>query len=139
MKIRLLSPLAAAGIAAALLTGTGATVLTLQPSNHEHPGKAADAPGHATTTTSTTAPTTTTTSTTVAPTTTTTSTTVVAGDDAAKEHPDNFGAMVSEDARDGGVDGQEISKAAHERNEKRRAERAAAREDDDDDDDDDED
>ena len=47
-----------------------------------------------------------------------------AGDDAQgdeHEHPDNFGAVVSEDAHDGGVDGQEISEMAHERNDARQA------------------
>ena len=37
------------------------------------------------------------------------------------EHPDNFGATVSADAQDGGVDGQEISDMAHERNDARQA------------------
>lgn len=35
--------------------------------------------------------------------------------------PKNFGESVSKDARDGGVDGQEISKLAHERNAARKA------------------
>ena len=61
----------------------------------------------------------------MAPTTTTVpGTTATTSDDHGRdEHPDNFGAMVSEDARDGGVDGHEISEAAHERNEKRQAAR----------------
>lgn len=37
---------------------------------------------------------------------------------------DSFGAIVSEDARDGGVDGQEISELAHERNAERAADRS---------------
>ena len=36
----------------------------------------------------------------------------------------SFGKRVSEDAKDGGVNGQEISKAAHERNEARKSGRA---------------
>jgi hypothetical protein len=35
------------------------------------------------------------------------------------DHPDSFGAIVSADARDGGVDGQEISELAHDRNAER--------------------
>jgi hypothetical protein len=35
--------------------------------------------------------------------------------------PNSFGKRVSEDAKDGGVDGHEISKAAHERNEARKS------------------
>jgi hypothetical protein len=37
-------------------------------------------------------------------------------------HPDNFGAKVSADARDGGVNGREISRQAQHRNDERRAE-----------------
>lgn len=37
---------------------------------------------------------------------------------------DNFGAVVSADARDGGVEGQEISAEAHARNEARKAQRS---------------
>ena len=70
--------------------------------------------------------TTTTTSTTVPSTTTTTVVEDEKDDEAKAEHPDNFGAMVSEDARDGGVDGQEISERAHARNEARRAEQTSA-------------
>jgi hypothetical protein len=36
-------------------------------------------------------------------------------------HPDNFGAKVSADARDGGVNGREISRQAQQRNDERRA------------------
>ena len=39
---------------------------------------------------------------------------------------DSFGAWVSEQAKDGGVDGQAISEAAHQRNDERRAAKAAA-------------
>ena len=69
-------------------------------------------------------------------TTTTTIATTAADDDKHKgdgvntagtnEHPDNFGAIVSADAQDGGVDGQEISEMAHERNEDRAAARDTA-------------
>ena len=47
------------------------------------------------------------------------------------DHPDNFGATVSADARDGGVDGQEISEMAHERNDARKASAVDATADDD--------
>lgn len=53
------------------------------------------------------------------------------GASTTREHPDNFGAQVSEDARDGGVEGQEIAAAARARNEARRADRAATTADDD--------
>jgi hypothetical protein len=123
------------GLGATVLAfGTAGTVIALQPASDtaaDHGGTLVAAEETTTTTststsTSTTvAPTTTTTSTTVAPTTTTT--TVHDADDDhgteadEHEHPDNFGATVSEDARDGGVDGREISQAAHDRNDDRRA------------------
>lgn len=50
-----------------------------------------------------------------------------AKDDAAHDRgaaSDSFGAVVSEDARDGGVDGQEISELARERNAERAADRS---------------
>lgn len=37
------------------------------------------------------------------------------------QHPDNFGSQVSQDARDGGVDGQQISQEAHDRNQQRKS------------------
>lgn len=48
----------------------------------------------------------------------------VTTDDGAPTTKDNFGAVVSADARDGGVDGQEISAEAHARNETRKAQRS---------------
>ncbi|MGY1689174.1 hypothetical protein [Geodermatophilus sp. SYSU D01105] len=48
-------------------------------------------------------------------------------EDTEPAHPGDFGARVSEDARDGGVDGQEIRDAAHARNEARKEAREAAR------------
>lgn len=114
----------AAGVAGvALLTGGTSTVLNLQPASEQ---TAAESDDTTTTTTSTTS--------TTEATTTTTSTTVADDDDTeTHEHPDNFGALVSEDAHDGGVDGQEISAKARARNEARRAARAAASADDTDD------
>lgn len=49
----------------------------------------------------------------------------VAEDDAETTKPVPFGAIVSEDAREGGVDGQEISELAHANNEARKAARDA--------------
>jgi hypothetical protein len=116
----------AIGVSATVLAfGTAGTVLALQPASSDQAPGTSDRPAAAAaatedTTTTTSTSTTSTTSTTEAPTTTTTA--PEAGDDHGQDaHPDNFGAMVSADARDGGVDGQEISKAAHERNEARRA------------------
>jgi hypothetical protein len=40
--------------------------------------------------------------------------------DVAPEHPANFGRTVSTDAKDGGVDGQQISREAHEKNQERK-------------------
>ena len=116
--------------ATALAFGTAGTVIALQPasdSTADHDGTVISVEETTSTTSTTVAPTTTTTSTTVAPTTTTTvhDADDDHGKDADHEHPDNFGAMVSEDAHDGGVDGQEISKAAHDRNDDRAAEREA--------------
>ncbi|MEN3271432.1 MAG: hypothetical protein V7636_193 [Actinomycetota bacterium] len=45
----------------------------------------------------------------------------VTADADANEHPDNFGAVVSADAKDGGVDGQTISDMAHAKNDLRKA------------------
>jgi hypothetical protein len=109
----------AVGAAVTVLAfGTAGAVLALQPVSDSSPSERGGpfvAADETTTTTTTAAPTTTTT-TTVAPTTTTT----------VDDHGnDNFGAIVSEDAHDGGVDGQEISKAAHERNDERKAEHDA--------------
>jgi hypothetical protein len=123
MPQRILSSLTwKAGVAVAataLAAGTGATTVHLVSDSHAADHPAADVSEHVTTTT------------------TTTSTTVDDGsstedesddveaktvtDDASTEHPDNFGAVVSEDAHDGGVDGQEISDMAHERNDARKA------------------
>ena len=102
--------------ATALAAGTGATTFHLV--NDSHPSDdPAEISEHGSTTT--------TTSTTVDG--STTSTTAddhgadanTAGDQ--PDHPDNFGATVSEDAHDGGVDGQEISDMAHARNDARKA------------------
>ncbi|MGY1639657.1 hypothetical protein ACI782_00790 [Geodermatophilus sp. SYSU D00703] len=48
-------------------------------------------------------------------------------DETEATHPDNFGAYVSGQAHDGGVDGQEISDAAHARNQQRKDAREAER------------
>ncbi|MGY1707212.1 hypothetical protein ACI79C_21840 [Geodermatophilus sp. SYSU D00697] len=48
-------------------------------------------------------------------------------EDTEPAHPENFGARVSADARDGGVDGSQISAEAHARNEARKKAREAAR------------
>lgn len=143
MKTALLTSLTAkvaAGVAGvALLSGGTATALVLQPAGDRTlPASAAEAALEATGREAATT-TTTTTSTTVAP-----AITTVPEDDAkdevakdatddteSKEHPDNFGAVVSEDAKDGGVDGQEISELAKARNEERRADRADEDEDED--------
>ena len=108
MKTRIAAALGtkvAVGVgAAALAFGTAGTVIALQPASDSSPSTtAADDTTTTTSTTSTTLAPTTTTSTTVAPTTTTVpGTTATASDDHGRdEHPDNFGAMVSEDARDG--------------------------------------
>ena len=139
MKTALLTSLTAkvaAGVAGvALLSGGAGTVLALQPAGERTlPPSAAEAALEATGREAAT--TTTTTTTTAAPTTTTGDDDDKATEDAtkdlaedttedeAKAHPDNFGAMVSEDAKDGGVDGQEISELAKARNEERRADRA---------------
>ena len=121
-----------AGVGAvAIATGTAGAVIATQPvADHELPPQASARAVEATSDSTTT-----TTSTTLAPTTTTmapTTTTTVASTTAADEQEpkDNFGAWVSAQAKDGGVDGREISAAAHERNEERKAARAA--EDDDD-------
>ncbi|MCU1377673.1 MAG: hypothetical protein JWN29_656 [Acidimicrobiales bacterium] len=121
------------GVAATTLAfGTAGAVLVLQPVSDSKPSESGGpfvAADETTTTTSTTS--TSTTSTTVDPTTTTTVPTDDhdADDDHAKdgsevEH-DNFGARVSADAHDGGVDGQEISAAAHKRNDARKTQHNA--------------
>jgi hypothetical protein len=48
-------------------------------------------------------------------------------DEEEAAHPENFGATVSADARDGGVDGREISEQAHARNQQRADAREAER------------
>ena len=127
-----LSAKVAAGIAGvALLAGGTGTVLALQPASdtHELPAKAADAAVEATNRTTTT---------TDDDTSSDALSTEDDGDDVtteshpAGEHPDNFGALVSEDAKDGGVDGHEIADAAHARNAERRGALTAATDDDDD-------
>lgn len=122
----------AIGVAAtALAAGTAGAVIATQPVSDSHDAVTVE---ETTTTTSTTS----TTSTTVDPATTSTTSTTVADDDAAKtavtddsEHPDNFGAIVSKDAKDGGVDGHEISKMAHDRNDARATQHEADSDDDD--------
>ncbi|MCU1375775.1 MAG: hypothetical protein JWO68_3061 [Actinomycetia bacterium] len=111
----------AVGAAVTVLAfGTAGAVLALQPVSDSSPSERGGpfVVADETTTTSTT------TSTTVAPTTTTTvaPTTSTTLDDHGN---DNFGAIVSKDAHDGGVDGQDISEAAHERNDERKAEHDA--------------
>jgi hypothetical protein len=124
------------GAAATVLAfSTAGAVLVLQPASDSTPS-GSGGPFVAADETTTTTSTTSTTSTTVAPTTTTTSTTV-ADHDADDDHGkagteakhDNFGAVVSKDAHDGGVDGQEISAAAHKRNDARKAQHDANHED----------
>jgi uncharacterized membrane protein YgcG len=45
----------------------------------------------------------------------------VTGDDSGEPaHPSNFGGTVSSDAKDGGVDGQQVSQEAHDKNRKRK-------------------
>jgi hypothetical protein len=116
----------AVGVGAAVLAfGTAGAVIALQPASDSSPSTSggptvAAAAAETTTTTSST-----TTSTTVAPSTTTTAHDADDdqgrdADEVEREHPDNFGAVVSKDARDGGVDGHEISRLAHDRNDDRR-------------------
>jgi hypothetical protein len=118
MPQRILSSLSwKAGIAiaaTALAAGTGATTFHLASDSHagDHPAAESE---HGSTTTTTAVGTTTTTA---------------GADDEGKsgdattagqpDHPDNFGAIVSKDAQDGGVDGQEISDMAHARNDARK-------------------
>lgn len=111
----------AVGVAATVITaGSAGAVLATQTISDNTPVHAQDEVTTTTSTTSTTsttiAPTTTTTSTTVAPTTTTTA-------KPADDH-ENFGATVSEDAHDGGVDGQQVSDEAHAKNDARKATQA---------------
>jgi hypothetical protein len=121
MPQRILSSLtwkAGVAIAAtAIAAGTGATTFNLVNDSHPAGDPAVEVSDHASTTT-----------TTVDGSTTTCTTVDDHGDDdgtaatnatnetATTEHPDNIGKTVSEDAHDGGVDGQEISDMAHERN-----------------------
>lgn len=108
----------AIGVTATVLAAGSAGAVIATQTISDDSVHAAEATTTTSSTSTTLAPTTTsTTSTTLAPTTTTT-----VEDDEAHEHPDNFGDAVSEDAHDGGVDGDEISDAAHAKNEARKAE-----------------
>jgi hypothetical protein len=123
----------AVGVGAAVLAfGTAGTVIALQPASDTSPstsgGPTVAAADDTTSTTSTTVEDATTTTTVEASTTTTTAHDADDdhgrdADEAEHEHPDNFGAIVSEDAHDGGVDGHEISRLAHDRNDDRAADR----------------
>lgn len=126
---------AVAGIAAATIAaGSAGTVLVTQTVGDDRPAELTAAEETTTTTeaeettTTTAAETTTTTeattTTTEAPDGSTTTTTEVEDEaEDAKEHPENFGAIVSADAKDGGVDGQEIAEAAHAKNAERKGSR----------------
>jgi hypothetical protein len=126
MRHRLLSSLSwKAGIAiaaTALAAGTGAGTVHLVGDSHRSGDGTEVTDDHDGTTTTTEDTTTTTSSTTVDDDHDADASARAADDDATDEHPDNFGAVVSEDAKDGGVDGHEISDMAHARNDARRAE-----------------
>jgi hypothetical protein len=120
MQKRILASLswkAAAAIAAGTLAvGTGAaTSFSLIGDSHADTDHELKVDEHAKTTTTSSTSTTSTTSTTIDD---VEAESHVAGEHET-DHPDNFGAIVSKDAHDGGVDGQEISDMAHDRNDAR--------------------